>query len=148
MQLISSKVHGIVDYIMGAGLIAEPYLESAGKDKSARLLQLAGGTVLLSSLLTKYEASVFKVIPYKTHLILDIIAGLGLIGSSFYLGKRSSYKSPHLYAGAMEVLLALASFDFTGKEAGKRSEISRTRKSRSGTKNNSRRNKKGHLKAA
>jgi hypothetical protein len=116
MQLISSKVHGILDYMMGAGLIAEPYLEGGGKRDGATLLQAAGGAAIASSLFTKYEPSLVKAIPYKTHLVLDIVAGLGLIATAFYLDKRNAHKYPHLYAGILEVLVALGSFDYSKGE--------------------------------
>lgn len=113
MKLISTKAHGALDYIISIALIAAPwYLTSPAISDGAGFLRTMGVITLIYSLLTNYEWSFFKVIPFKMHLVLDILVGLTLIGSAFYFDQYPAYGYPHLYIGIVEMFVALASFNY------------------------------------
>lgn len=80
MKPISTKTHGILDYVTSAALIALPRIFKWNKD-TTRLLTATAVAHTGYSLLTDYELGVFKVIPMKTHLAIDSVAS-GLLGAA------------------------------------------------------------------
>ncbi|MCC7446921.1 MAG: hypothetical protein IT324_05855 [Anaerolineae bacterium] len=74
MQKIPSEVHGVLDYMTGGLLIALPRLLRW----PARMTNLVTGVALghmAYSLMTNYELGLFKTLPFKTHLAIDVVAG-------------------------------------------------------------------------
>ena len=56
MRVISTKTHGVLDYLTGATLLAAPKLVGIEDEPSAaRVLRLASGGATAYSLLTDYE---------------------------------------------------------------------------------------------
>ena len=77
---ISPLAHGVLDYTVGASLVALPHvLGWTGKPKT--ILQVAGLTHMAYSLFTKYKMGVKPVIPFETHLAADA-AGAAAIGAA------------------------------------------------------------------
>lgn len=61
---------------------------------------------LLLSLLTDYEFGLFRVIPMKTHLALDVATGLFLVISPWVFGFSDKVYVPHVFVGALQLLVA------------------------------------------
>lgn len=104
---IPTRVHGVLDYLMGALLIAAPWLlgfATGGPEQWAPVV--AGGTAILYSLFTDYELGVVKAIGMPWHLLLDGIAGVALMASPWVLGFDEKVWIPHVAAGALEVVVA------------------------------------------
>jgi hypothetical protein len=78
MKPISTRVHGILDYLSVAALIAAPHYFEIGERVTPLLFFLAAAT-LAYSLLTRYQWGAFRVIPMPCHLALDISAGIFLV---------------------------------------------------------------------
>jgi hypothetical protein len=114
MKFISSKVHGIVDYMFGALLIASPWLFGFADVYSARWVAVAmGAMAIVYSLLTRYELGVWRKIPFRVHLWLDYMSGALLALSPWFFGFADEVKIPHVVFGIMEILVPL----FTQKHA-------------------------------
>lgn len=74
MKIISTKIHGILDYVMGTILLLMPAL--LGLDRAAiesMLFYSCGTLMLLMALLTQYEPGIFKLVPVPVHLTIDIL---------------------------------------------------------------------------
>jgi hypothetical protein len=113
MQKISTKTHGMLDYVTGATLLALP--KALGLDDvpaSARVLRMAGAGAAAYSLLTDYELGALKVLPMPAHLALDAASGALLASSPWLFGFAENgrrYWLPHALVGATEILAALTS---------------------------------------
>lgn len=78
MQIIATRVHGILDYIVGLFVIALPFL--FGMEGTTKPLFVALGLFGIGySLLTSYELGAVKLIPMRTHLALDVVFIVALL---------------------------------------------------------------------
>jgi hypothetical protein len=108
MRFLSTKVHGYLDYIVCAFLIAAPWLlnfDRGGAETWVPVIIGAGGIVY--SLVTDYELGATKGISMKTHLTLDLLAGIVLAASPWIFGFAEYVYLPHLILGIMEMGAAL-----------------------------------------
>lgn len=108
LRLISTKIHGVMDYVMGAGLIVLPTLLKGTKSVAAKIVPaVLGGSALIYSLFTDYEYSVKGLIPMKAHLSIDVMSGLFLASSPWIFGFKKRLFLPHLVLGITEILAGL-----------------------------------------
>lgn len=78
--MLSLKVHNVLDYIIGAALLASPYVFGFSEIPDARnVFVVIGGAWILYSLLTRYRYSVLKLIPLGVHMALDAAASVILM---------------------------------------------------------------------
>ena len=79
MRFIPTKVHGALDYTVGALLAAGPWLLKTDKKSAATYVPIAlGAGAILYSLFTNYEWGAVKKIPMKDHLKMDLGSGVFL----------------------------------------------------------------------
>lgn len=108
MRLISIKLHSILDYLFGILLILSPWIFMFNKDISeAGSTIIIGALVLGYSLFTNYNYSLAKLIPFRYHLMLDMAFGFVLGISPWILGFADIVYIPHVFLGAVQILLAL-----------------------------------------
>ncbi len=108
MKIISTKTHGMLDYIMGIVLIASPWIFGFADNATAKWIPIILGVgMLLYSLMTNYELGMSKTISMKTHLTLDTIAGIFLAASPFIFGFSDDVYAPHLILGILEIGAAM-----------------------------------------
>jgi hypothetical protein len=108
MKLISTHTHGILDYVVGVALIAAPWLFGFANDGPATVIPVALGIgTLVYSLLTRYELGLIKLIPFKGHLTLDLMAGVLLASSPWIFGFSDYVYLPHLLVGLFEIVASL-----------------------------------------
>lgn len=104
MRFISTRTHGVIDYLMGALLIVAPYLLGFADGTAAQWSpQILGAALIGASLLTDYELGVVRVIPMPVHLFLDIAAGALLAVSPWLFGFADRVYWPHLILGLLEI---------------------------------------------
>ena len=113
MRVISTRTHGAIDYLTGAGRLAAPSLLGISDELAAtRTLRAAGLAATAYSLLTDYEFGLVRVIPMPIHLAMDAASGV-LVDASpclfSFAGRGPRYRLPHAFVGASEVLAALTS---------------------------------------
>lgn len=110
MRIISTKTHGVLDYLTAAALLAAPkMLGLEDVPPAARALRMAGGGATAYSLLTDYELGLAKVLPMPAHLALDAASGALLASSPWLFGfaqNGARYWLPHVLVGAQEILAA------------------------------------------
>ena len=104
MKIISTKTHGVLDYLMGVVLIASPWLFGFA-DGGAKMWVpiILGAGALVYSLMTNYEFGVVKTLSMKTHLTLDLLSGIFLAVSPWIFGFADTVYLPHLILGILEI---------------------------------------------
>jgi hypothetical protein len=104
MKIFSTKVHGVLDYLMGIVLIASPWLFNFADNTAAQWVPIVLGiAMIVMSLCTNYELGAVRVISMRTHLIIDVIQGLFLAASPWLFGFSEEVYLPHLILGIAEV---------------------------------------------
>ncbi len=102
MRFISTKVHGMIDYVAGILFIASPWLFGFADGGAAQWVPIVVGlATLATSLMTDYELGVMKVVSVPMHLTLDVIEGLLLIASPWLFGFADFAHWPHVIFGIM-----------------------------------------------
>lgn len=117
--LIPRPLHGVADYLYVPTVAAAPALFGFAHDKTpARLARIISGGVLASTLLTRAEWGVWKLVPYKAHLALDFAAGLGTMALPWLAGfaRDRRARNTFLVIGAISVGAGLMSGLFGGAE--------------------------------
>lgn len=105
--MISTRTHGILDYIIGLALIAAPWLFGFAESGAATATPVTiGAAIILFSLFTNYELGVVRVIPMKVHLGLDLVLGIFLAISPWLLAYAEIIWWPHLIVGLVVLLSA------------------------------------------
>jgi hypothetical protein len=88
MALISTKLHGVLDYAGGLGSLAAPKL--VADRRAAALLGISGAGTLTTSALTDYELGVRRRIPMRVHLLIDAATGSLLLAGALALRRRGA----------------------------------------------------------
>jgi len=108
MRFIPTKVHGYLDYLVGALLIAAPWLfDFANGGAETWVPVVLGAGAILYSLITDYELGASKTISMRTHLTLDLLSGIVLAASPWLFGFADYVWGPHLILGLFEIVAAL-----------------------------------------
>lgn len=108
MRFLPTRVHGYIDYLMGALLIAAPWLLGFAQGGAETWVPVILGTgVILYSLFTDYELGVVKSLSMPMHLWLDGLGGLLLAASPWLFGFDEYVWAPHLVFGVLEIGAAL-----------------------------------------
>jgi len=104
MRFIPTRVHGVIDYLMGLILIAAPWLLGFAQGGAETYVPVVlGAGVILYSLFTDYELGMVRTIPMSTHLTLDVIGGLVLALSPWLFNFDNVVVAPHLIVGVLEI---------------------------------------------
>ena len=112
--MISTKVHGVLDYLVAFALLLAPMLFGFSEYGGAAVAvpTVLGVGLLVYSLLTRYELGLVKVIPMRTHLTLDFIAAAVLALSPWLFGFSdlpANAWMPHLVVGLAVILVVFMS---------------------------------------
>lgn len=108
MRFISTRAHGVADYFMAVLLIASPWLFGfAAGGAETWIPVIIGAGAIVYSLMTAYEMGVVPALSMKTHLVLDLAAGLVLIVSPWVFGFSGEIWIPHVVFGVLEIGAAL-----------------------------------------
>ena len=87
MRFIPTKFHAPLDYIVGAVLIAGPWIFQYSDSGAATAISIVLGIGLIAySLFTNYELGLWKVAPMAVHNVIDIVAGALLAASPWLFG--------------------------------------------------------------
>ena len=87
MRFIPTRLHAPLDYIVGAVLVAAPWIFQFSGDAAATAASIVLGLGLIAySLFTNYELGVWKVAPMAVHNLIDVLAGALLAASPWIFG--------------------------------------------------------------
>lgn len=107
MKLLSTKVHGALDYIVGLLLIVAPWALGFARDGAETWIPvILGFSAILYSMFTDYEWSVSQKLSMKTHLTLDVVSGIFLAASPWIFHFSDYVFLPHLIVGLFEIVAA------------------------------------------
>ncbi|MBJ6127643.1 SPW repeat domain-containing protein [Microvirga splendida] len=108
MRFLSTRIHGVIDYLWGVALIASPWLFGFGDVPAATWVAIVfGAGAMLYSAVTAYELGLLKILPMPMHLILDGLGGIVLAASPFLFGFADRVLWPHVLFGLFSVAACL-----------------------------------------
>jgi hypothetical protein len=111
MRFIPTRLHAPLDYIVGAGLIAAPWIFQFSDLTTPTVLSIVLGIGLIGySLITNYELGVWKVAPMAVHNLFDIAAGALLAVSPWLFGfadEGTNVWIPFVVVGVAAIFLGL-----------------------------------------
>ncbi len=126
MRFLTTYVHGILDYIVGAALIVAPNIFGFSEVGGMAVLlpRVLGVAAIVVSLLTNYEWGLMKVIPMPVHLGIDFLSGALLAASPWLFGFATQPENawmPHVVFGLAEILVVFVSQREPGQRIAARS---------------------------
>ncbi|KAA5543932.1 SPW repeat domain-containing protein [Adhaeribacter rhizoryzae] len=112
---INRFVHGIIDYKYAALVSAAPELAGfKDEEKTATTLcRVMGSGALMYSVFTRYELGLFRVMPFKTHLMIDFAANALAVTAPWLFGFYRNERARNVFLGAGLLGLAVGSLTQT-----------------------------------
>ena len=108
MRFLPTRIHGMIDYLTGALLIALPWLVGFADGGVAQWLPVfLGAGAILYSILTDYELGLARALPMPAHLVLDAMSGLLFIVSPWLFGLEGTPAWLFPALGLFEVAVSL-----------------------------------------
>lgn len=108
MRFIPTRIHAVLDYLIGALLIVAPFILGFDTGGAAMWVPIiVGAAIVTYSLFTDYEYSISKNMNMRTHLGLDALGGVILAVSPWLFGFADIVWVPHLFIGLFEIGAAL-----------------------------------------
>jgi hypothetical protein len=103
-------VHGVLDYVLAALLIAAPFVIGWDSDAATALSIAAGVAVLMLGAFTAWTTGIVKSIPPVAHAMLDYALAALLIAMPFLLGFSDDGTASAFFVvcGVLAILLAVA----------------------------------------
>jgi hypothetical protein len=80
---IPAFVHGLIEYVLGALLVAAPFVFSFDSDGATAVAIVAGVVILIVAASTAMSTGLIKSIPVQAHVVLDYLLAVILIASPF-----------------------------------------------------------------
>ena len=87
IPILSRFMHGLLTdypYVILVGLVGPALVGATGT--ALLVFRAAALFILVMSLLTRAEWGLVRVIPYKAHLVLDVLGGLTVLASPWVFG--------------------------------------------------------------
>ncbi len=111
-RIIPRPVHAATDYVFAGLLAASPSLVGFEEETEAVLAaRVLAGTTVVASLCTRYELGLVRVLPFNTHLLLDLLAALPTIAAPWLLKFDDNPHARNTFVafGVFEILAVLLS---------------------------------------
>lgn len=108
MRIIPTRIHGILDYLVGIILIASPWVfdfDNGGAETWVPVI--VGVMVLLQTIMTDFEVGIIRKIPMASHLRMDFFMGLFLVASPWLFDFVEVVWEPHVIFGVISILASL-----------------------------------------
>lgn len=88
MKFVTKNIHAYLDYPVAVALMALPFILGLGSSNPMALqLSVATGiAAFILTLLTDHKLGVYRIIPYRIHLLVDGIVGLVFVLAPFLFG--------------------------------------------------------------
>ena len=109
--MISTRTHAVLDYAVGALLIAAPFLFGFATGGPEQWVpQVLGAATIVMALVTRYELSIAKLIPFRAHLLVDAASGALLLISPWLFAFADRIWWPHVLVGVVELVVVALSW--------------------------------------
>lgn len=108
-QPITPRVHGILDYAIVAIFLNAPMVFGFTGTPASTLYWLAGIHLLVTGF-TDFPYGMFKVIPFRRHLAVDIAAGFFLVAGPGLLGFAADAASSSFFYVMAIFIFAVVTF--------------------------------------
>ncbi len=119
MNIISSKMHGIIDYLLIIFVAASPTLFKMEGSLCTITYTLAA-IHLAVTLLTDFELGLIKIIPFRIHGLLEIVVTLTLAVLSFWFYRNGNEFGFYFYMVlAIAIMIVFILTDFKSLPEGK-----------------------------
>jgi len=109
-KLISRKGHGFIEAVYAPLMAAAPELFDFEDEKTAKLLsRIQAGSAVASALLTRAEWGLVRIVPFKTHLTIDVGLGMFSLAAPWLFGfsKNTKARNAFLAMGASAIMASL-----------------------------------------
>tara|TARA_R110000796_G_scaffold252637_1_gene389606 strand:- start:50997 stop:51362 length:366 start_codon:yes stop_codon:yes gene_type:complete len=85
MKFITKKIHAYLDYPVAIALMILPLILDLGSSNviAYQLSVVTGVAAFILTLLTDHQLGLYRVVPYKYHLIVDFTVGLIFVLAPF-----------------------------------------------------------------
>lgn len=116
MRFISTRTHGILDYLMGLILIISPWIFNFADGGPAQWIpMILGFSAFVYSIITDYELGLLKILSMKIHLSIDLMSGIFLAASPWIFSFADEVFLPHLILGLTEIAASLMTRETTSE---------------------------------
>ena len=112
MKIISSKVHGLLDYATVIFLLVAPTIFKMEGILCTMTYVLAVVHFALTAL-TAFEVGLVKIIPFKLHGVIEIVVSAALGGVALWFSNNGNELGFYFYAGlAIVIMIVFLLTDF------------------------------------
>jgi hypothetical protein len=95
---ISRQMHGIADYIYAPVMFFAPKIAGfEEEDNASSICNIVASGVLVSTILTRAEWGLFRVLPFRAHLILDVAVSLSSLAAPWIFGFASNVRARNTF---------------------------------------------------
>lgn len=105
--MISTRIHGFMDYAMGGLLIILPFIAGFPQGAPTIIPVVLGAGTIIYSLVTNYELGLTPLLSMSAHLVLDFLGGAFLVLSPWLFGFSDEIYLPFIILGGAEILASL-----------------------------------------
>ena len=117
MRFVPTRFHAPLDYVVGAVLIAAPWLFQFSEHATPTVISVVLGVGLIAhSLLTDYELGVWRIAPMSVHNLIDVVAGGFLAASPWLFGY--AHEGANFWVPQVVIGLAAVALGLTTKQSG------------------------------
>jgi len=117
MNLISTRIHGYLDYSVAFLLIIAPWLFGFARGGAETWVPVGQGiVVIIYSLLTNYELGLSKILSMRLHLLIDLVGAVVLAFSPWMFHFSDYVWAPHIIFGVLEMVVVSLSVSVSGTE--------------------------------
>jgi len=112
MKIISSKVHGILDYATSAFLLLSPTLFKMD-GSLCTITYILGVVHFCLTALTIFGVGIIKIIPFRIHGLIEVVVAIGLAALAFWFYHNDNTLGFYFYmALAVTIMLVFVLTDF------------------------------------
>ena len=107
---VPAFVHGVIEYLAAALLIAAPFLFSFDNDTATAVSIVVGVVLLILTASTALPTGLIKSIPVQAHAMIDFLLAAVLIASPFLFGFSDDGTATAFFIvlGVVHLLLTIA----------------------------------------
>jgi len=117
-------MHGVLDYVWAASMMAAPWLFGFNKNKAATMNSVGSGAAILGlSLMTRYPLGAVKLISFPTHGVIEGTGGIVTIAAPWLMGFAGNKRARWLHVlSGLSTLAVVAMTDYQAAERASRRE--------------------------